>query len=328
MAPENGKIRALGGGPRATTRNGKQVRVVFVFGKEAGLRYLEVPIWALLATVLALAALLELAFGRWWHDSDHTVTSQAVEAAQRQTRANAEREQQAAMQTLSPLLANLHFQVLQLDSQGNRLATLVGLRNDWREGTMPDDPALLSLRAAGLDDFRREVDFVTRLVELKTDAMSMVELFLIQQRLQASSDYVLPVPPMSRISSGFGLRPDPFTGLRAMHRGIDFESQEGTPVRAVADGLVARVATQPDYGNVVEIAHRDGRATRYGHLKQALVRTGQVVRRGEIIAQVGSTGRSTGPHLHFEALEFGVPLNPLAFFLPRTAPGATPVSLR
>lgn len=303
------------------------MRVVFVFGKGEGTRYATVPAWAFLAVLLALIALSLLGFDHWRQARDDAAQAQAMVAEQGRGRAAAEREQQAALQNLVPLLANLHFQVLQLDLQGNRLATLVGMRHDWREGMLPDDPTMLALRGTGPDDLQREVDFVTRLVELKTDAMSMVELFLIQQRLQASSEYVLPVPPMSRISSGFGLRPDPFSGLRAMHRGIDFEAQEGTPVRAVADGLVARVAATPDYGNVVEITHRDGRATRYGHLKVALVRMGQVVRRGEVIAQVGNTGRSTGPHLHFEALELGVPLNPLAFFLPRPVAGATPATL-
>lgn len=297
---------------------GDRVRVVLFFGKDDRLRHMELPVWGLLALLLLLAAALALAFSHLQASSPDG-QDEALASVRRETRAQVERETRGQLRGLLPVLADLHFQVAQLDLQSGRLASLIGAGGHWQQGSVPEDADVVALRSAGLDEMRGEMDFITRQVELKTDALAMLELYLIEQQLAAlsQSDYVLPVPASSRISSGYGLRPDPFSGLRAMHRGIDFEAREGTPVRVVTDGLVARVAALPDYGNLVEITHRDGRATRYAHLKESFVRQGQVVRKGEIIAQVGSTGRSTGPHLHFEVLELGVQVYPLTVFIPR-----------
>lgn len=109
-----------------------------------------------------------------------------------------------------------------------------------------------------------------------------------------------PLAGMTRISSGFGNRTDPFTGTRAYHAGIDFPAPRGTTVMSAGYGKVTFVGQKSGYGNVVEVTHAAGLVTRYGHLSAFLVKEGQVVDAGTPIAQVGSTGRSTGPHLHFE----------------------------
>ena len=304
------------------------MRVVLFFGKESRLRHIELPLWGALGLLLLLAVPLAFVFSEIFAASQASQGDEALASVRRETRAIVERETRAQLRGLLPVLASLHFQVAQLDLQSGRLANLIGAGSRWQQGVVPEEVDVVALTSAGLDEMRGEMDFVTRQVELKTDALTMLELYLIEQQLAAlsQSDYVLPLPGSSRISSGFGLRPDPFSGQRAMHKGIDFEAREGTPVRVVADGLVARVAALSDYGNLVEITHRDGRATRYAHLKESFVRQGQVVRKGEIIAQVGSTGRSTGPHLHFEVLELGVQVYPLAVFVPHraTAGGASP----
>lgn len=304
------------------------MRIVLFFGKDDRLRHMELPVWALLALLFLLAAALAFVCSPLLAGSYGSGQDEALASARRETRALVERETRGQLRGLLPVLADLHFQVAQLDLQSGRLAGLIGAGARWQQGSVPEDADVVALRSAGLDEMRGEMDFITRQVELKTDALAMLELYLIEQQLAAlrQSDYVLPVPASSRISSGYGLRPDPFSGLRAMHRGIDFEAREGTPVRVVTDGLVARVAALPDYGNLVEITHRDGRATRYAHLKESFVRQGQVVRKGEIIAQVGSTGRSTGPHLHFEVLELGVQVYPLTVFIPRTMAASLPAA--
>lgn len=110
----------------------------------------------------------------------------------------------------------------------------------------------------------------------------------------------VPIAGTPDISSGFGVRIDPFTGLPARHEGLDFAAPPGTPILAAASGVVTRVAKDPDYGNMVDIDHGNGFMTRYGHAKAIYVKVGQHVTRGMKIGAVGSTGRSTGPHLHFE----------------------------
>ncbi len=120
----------------------------------------------------------------------------------------------------------------------------------------------------------------------------------------------VPVGSDFRISSGWGMRIDPFTGQLARHEGLDFTAAEGTPILAAADGIVSRSGWEPTYGNIIEINHAEGYMTRYAHISQRRVAEGQSIRRGQWIADVGSTGRSTGPHLHYEVFRHGRVLNP------------------
>jgi murein DD-endopeptidase MepM/ murein hydrolase activator NlpD len=120
------------------------------------------------------------------------------------------------------------------------------------------------------------------------------------------------------VGSGFGWRTDPFTGHMARHEGIDFAAPPGTPIHAAAGGVVLSAEFHPEYGNVVEIDHGNQLTTRYAHALRMLVRPGDLVKRGQKIAEVGNTGRSTGPHLHFEVHSQGVAQNPAKFL---AAPG-------
>ncbi|WP_018075923.1 M23 family metallopeptidase [Novosphingobium nitrogenifigens] len=115
------------------------------------------------------------------------------------------------------------------------------------------------------------------------------------------------------ISSGFGMRIDPLRGTRAMHDGIDIPGRQGAPILAAASGQVDFAGWRGGYGNLVEILHADGTRTRYGHLSRIVVGPGDTVAQGQEIALMGSTGRSTGPHLHFEVRSGGIAVNPLVF---------------
>ena len=119
------------------------------------------------------------------------------------------------------------------------------------------------------------------------------------------------MPVAGRISSGFGIRTDPKTGSRSMHSGIDIAAPLGTPIHAAASGEVMSASLNRGYGLCIIILHGNGVQTLYGHCSRLAVHAGQMVRRGEIIGNVGSTGRSTGPHLHFEVRRDGHPINPL-----------------
>jgi murein DD-endopeptidase MepM/ murein hydrolase activator NlpD len=121
----------------------------------------------------------------------------------------------------------------------------------------------------------------------------------------------LPVDGEFQVTSGWGLRMDPFTGQLARHEGLDFTASDGTPIVAAADGIVTRSGWESTYGNIVEITHAEGFMTRYAHLSQRRVNEGQQIKRGQHIADVGSTGRSTGPHLHYEVFRHGRVMNPV-----------------
>jgi murein DD-endopeptidase MepM/ murein hydrolase activator NlpD len=123
----------------------------------------------------------------------------------------------------------------------------------------------------------------------------------------------MPVNASTDFTSGFGVRSDPFRGRAAMHAGVDLAGPHGTPIYATADGIVGRSKWVNGYGNLVEINHGSGIQTRYGHLSRSLVRAGEPVRRGQLIALMGSTGRSTGNHLHYEVRIAGKAVNPVPF---------------
>ena len=144
------------------------------------------------------------------------------------------------------------------------------------------------------------------------EQLSVLESMLYNQQLQLSA---IPSgrPSTGYITSGFGTRSDPFNGGRAHHLGIDFNANTGDPVRAAAGGVVSFAGVKSGYGNVVEIDHGNGYSTLYGHNSRLVVRAGDIVRAGQQLAKAGSTGRSTGPHVHFEVHVNGRPVNPRKF---------------
>jgi murein DD-endopeptidase MepM/ murein hydrolase activator NlpD len=121
----------------------------------------------------------------------------------------------------------------------------------------------------------------------------------------------VPIQGDFRVSSGFGIRNDPFTGGLAMHEGLDFTAATGTKVVASAKGTVVRSGWDMGYGNVIEVQHAEGFATRYAHLSKRIAQVGDSVERGSVLGEVGSTGRSTGPHLHYEVFNKERVINPV-----------------
>ena len=132
-------------------------------------------------------------------------------------------------------------------------------------------------------------------------------------RVQEPFNPILPMGNIKTVSSHFGNRIDPFTGLWENHQGVDYPAVTGTPILAVANGTVTQAGYSGGYGNLVEIDHGQGYTSKYGHASQILTRMGQQVQKGQVIALVGSTGHSTGPHLHFEMAQYGQVFNPMAF---------------
>ncbi len=154
--------------------------------------------------------------------------------------------------------------------------------------------------------------------EFKKSVSEITDLWHRQANWLASLPTEIPIKGGFSLTSGFGLRIDPFTQQMARHEGIDFSAPVGTPILASAGGVVSRAGWDRHYGNVVEINHAEGFKTRYAHASQLMVRVGQTVKRGDVIAKVGNTGRSTGPHLHYEVMRGGAHINPSNMF-PRLA---------
>ena len=152
--------------------------------------------------------------------------------------------------------------------------------------------------------------------QAKVQSISFQELdnfFKNQKSLLSSTPSIWPTHGW--ITSGFGFRKSPFTGLREKHEGWDIAARSGSPVMATADGEVVVEGREYGYGNMIEINHGYGVVTRYGHNSKHLVKVGDHVKRGQMIALVGSTGRSTGPHLHYEVLLHGIPVSPKNYIL-------------
>ena len=153
--------------------------------------------------------------------------------------------------------------------------------------------------------------------DLRADAQFRT-LFQTWKKLDATQQGVIAIPSVQPVhslsfTSNFGIRSDPFRGTAAMHAGVDIPGPVGTPIYATADGVVAHAGRQGGYGNMVELNHGKGIATRYGHLSKILVADNTRVTRGQLIALMGSTGRSTGPHLHYEVRIDGHAVNPIPF---------------
>jgi murein DD-endopeptidase MepM/ murein hydrolase activator NlpD len=160
----------------------------------------------------------------------------------------------------------------------------------------------------------------TDIERLESEAASQEEsLSELIKLLQSKKEMLVHTPSIwpvhGWVTSGFGFRINPFTGLTQMHEGLDISNRVGTPVVATADGIVSDTGKDYFLGNVVVISHGFGMTTRYAHLNKILIRAGQKVKRGDKIAEVGTTGRSTGPHLHYEVRVNGVPVNPVRYIL-------------
>jgi hypothetical protein len=178
---------------------------------------------------------------------------------------------------------------------------------DPRHGMLNSHKELVRSMHRSLDKLDKEITFGEQ------DKVKLHELFENQKMLLASTPSIWPTKGW--LSSRFGYRISPFTGEREFHKGIDISSRMSAPIVAPANGVVSSIDWDRGYGKVMLIKHGYGLMTRYAHLEKALVKKGQYVKRGETIALVGNTGRSTGPHLHYEVLLNRVAVNPLRYIL-------------
>lgn len=222
------------------------------------------------------------------------------------------------LRALTIRLADMQARLMRIDALGERLVDLAGIPSDEFDFSAPaavGGPEMPEERSLAYT----APSFIEALTELavtldrREDQLSILERLMDNRRIAAKTE--LSGRPIVRgwLSSRFGQRTDPFSGRLTMHRGVDFAAKEGSDVVATGAGVVTFAGQRWGYGNLVEVNHGNGIATRYAHMKEVLVSAGDIVRAGDVIATVGSTGRSTGPHVHYEVLRNGRQVDPTPY---------------
>jgi murein DD-endopeptidase MepM/ murein hydrolase activator NlpD len=292
---------------------------------EFSLRHLVLGSAGVVAGVVLLAFLLSYFGVRHAAELKLPLLQSLVRTAHQE---ESERTQDFLRQNLNAMavkLGEMQAQLMRLDALGERLSSVANLRpGDFRFGEVPGrgGAALTSVPVhdLSLGDFSRHLDFLARQTEARSDYYGVLESQLLNARVKQNlTPTALPVNLGTWNASGFGWRIDPITGQMALHEGIDFIAEHGTPIKAAAAGVVVTAELHPAYGYMVEIDHGGDMLTRYAHASKLLVKSGQLVKSGEKIAEVGNTGRSTGPHLHFEVRHNGVAQNPARFLFGGTS---------
>src|SRR5258706_2153136 len=227
-----------------------------------------------------------------------------------------EAEMKDNLNALAVRVGELQARILRLDAFGERLAKSAGIkREEFRFDEKPGQggPAPMAGRDLSVTEFNQMLAEISRVLDDRSDKLGVLDSFLMDDRLARKTiPTTMPVNG-GYYSSNYGYRLDPISGRSSFHTGVDIIAAPGTDVLAAAGGVVATSASVAEYGNIVEVDHDNGLTSRYAHLSKSLLRAGDVGMKGQVIAKVGASGRTTGPHLHFEVREKGIPLNPNKF---------------
>ena len=283
-------------------------------------RHLVLSAAAALLGVAGLAALLYWGGLRFAVEFKVPAIRELLLATEKRESERAREFVQQNLNVMAVKLGEMQAQLTRLDALGERLSTIAGVLP--QEFRFSEPPGLGGAHATSipaydlsLAEFNQRLAALSQGVENRSDMLGVLEAQLF---FQAVNKKLLPtmLPVNAHFNaSGFGMRIDPITGQQAMHEGIDFIADTGTPVVAAAGGVVQFAGFHPQYGHMIDIDHGNDLVTRYAHLSKMLVDEGTIVNRGRRIAETGSSGRSTGPHLHFEVRFKGAPQNPARFLL-------------
>ena len=273
---------------------------------------------AVTAVVVGGAFTLGLQLGKGVHRDlarAETTRFAALLAQQKQEIAGLKQQLQLRIDAMAMRIGEVNAHVIRLDALGKRLTEMADI--DSREFDFDRDPPSGGPEGEGVSaqipDLSQMLAQLERRADLRESQLAALENVILTRELKEE------IHPEGRpvstgyISSYFGERADPFDGLEKFHKGVDFAGNLGADVVAVAAGVVTWAGERSGYGKLIEINHGDGYSTRYAHNERTLVAVGQTVKRGEPIALMGSTGHSTGPHVHFEVLHNGRQVDPLSF---------------
>ncbi|MBS0226311.1 MAG: M23 family metallopeptidase [Proteobacteria bacterium] len=230
------------------------------------------------------------------------------------------RDSQRELNAMSARLAELQAQATRLNAVGQRLVDASGLQGGefnfsapiGQGGGGPASDITPAQMRSGLDAVQAQFDSAG-------GQLTVLDTLLASRTAKGSLDRAIAPTANSYVTSTFGARADPFGAGEQFHKGIDFAARVGDPVYAVADGVVSFVGQRTGYGNVIEVDHGNGYVTRYAHNSQLLKQVGDLVRAGTEIAKAGSTGRSTGAHVHLEVWKNGAYVNPAPFLAGRSS---------
>lgn len=217
------------------------------------------------------------------------------------------------LDVLARKLGEMQAKITQLESLGERVSGLAGVSPNEIKRIPGQGGALVSGRPFSMEELQTMLADIDHLTDQRTDLLTVMESRLFDQKIRNMMVPTQPPVPAGNLGSVFGWRIDPFTGRSALHTGLDFAAEYGAPILAAAGGIVVTQEFHPEYGNMVEIDHGNDLITRYAHASKTVVKKGDLIKMGQKIAEVGTTGRSTGPHLHFEVLVQGIAQDPQKF---------------
>jgi len=293
-------------------------------GKSATYRLSRFGIWSLILSFIAVPAGL-VAGGYYLGQQDSGPQPWALMQAWKKEMTDQRQQVNAATRTarenvdaLSRRLAELQAHVIRLDALGSRLIDIAELDKGEFDFSVPPamggpDESAEGDSSTSMPDLVASLNDLSHQLDNRSQQLDLLETMLMNHNL---NDEVMPAgKPILKgwTSSFFGLRTDPFTGHKQHHHGVDFAGKLGSDIVAVASGVVTWASDRYGYGNMVEINHGNGYATRYGHAQKILVKVGDTVKKGQVVALMGSTGRSTGPHVHFEVWHNGLVVDPTEY---------------
>ena len=303
------------------------MKVILISGKHGGSRSIEVGRWTralvsfcCLGFPLGMLAIGYLAGQGSEASALRGTTLDTIQEGLDQQSLGLEALQNEAelkLQALTINLAELQARMTRLDALGEHLTAMADLGDgefDFSRAPAVGGPLAGEYRVNfNAMDLASEVDSFEARLDNREQQLGILESLFHNRKL--ADETWLSGQPVEKgwVSSQYGMRTDPFSGSRTMHNGIDFAGKEGSNVLAVAAGVVTWTGSESGYGNMVEISHGDGFVTRYAHNKQNLVAPGDLVRKGDPIALVGTTGRSTGAHVHYEVYKHGRPVDPSSY---------------
>jgi len=239
-----------------------------------------------------------------------------VEADRRDLNARRQ-ELQAHIDSIATRIGAMQAEVLRVNALGQRLVEMAGLdadEFDFQHPAPAGGPEKASLRENNIDEVAQDLAKVLAELDDRKRKLVLLETLIMERDLKSHSvPEGWPLLHGGVVTSKFGYRRHPITGRRSLHKGIDIAGKLGSNIVAMADGLVIFSGRKSGYGNIVEIRHANGLETRYGHNQRNLVKEGDLVRKGQVIAKLGSTGRSTGPHVHFEVRRDGEAVDPMRY---------------
>ncbi|BAN36282.1 peptidase M23B [Sulfuricella denitrificans skB26] len=285
-------------------------------GKTVALSHSQVMSLGMALLVFPLLLAMVFTYLLLFHAADipHPYLQSLVLSSQRTEAAKNQVYLRENLNAMAVKLGQMQAHVLRLDSLGERLATLTKIgKQEFDFDKKPGQggaESSLPARDMTMSEFGQQLDGLMKKLDDRSDQLGLMEAMLVQQ--QAKKVAIPSSRPVSTgwYSSNYGYRIDPFTGQKAFHEGVDFMADTGTAIHAAGGGIVVYADTYAGYGNMIEIDHGNGLISRYAHASKLLAKVGDVVMKGQKVGEVGSTGRSTGPHLHFEVRHRGAPQNP------------------